>query len=63
MQGLVQIEQAPRLSLSALPEYTRQSLYIAYLVCIQCAYLGALSMVERGIPEKILQNALQTHWF
>ena len=26
------------------------------------AYLSAPNMVKRGIPEKILQNAVQTHW-
>ena len=26
------------------------------------AYLGALNMVKWGVPEKILQNAVQTHW-
>ena len=25
-------------------------------------YLGAQNMVEWGIPEKILQNAVQTRW-
>ena len=25
------------------------------------AYLGALIMVKKGVPEKILQNAVQTH--
>ena len=26
------------------------------------AYLGARSMVKWGVPEKILQNAVQTRW-
>ena len=32
--------------------------YLAYLG----TYLGAHNMVEWGIPEKILQNAVQTRW-
>ena len=32
--------------------------YLAYLG----AYLGAQNMVKWGIPEKILQNAVQTRW-
>ena len=32
--------------------------YLAYLG----AYLGAPNMVKWGIPEKILQNAVQTRW-
>ena len=32
--------------------------YLAYLG----AYLGARNMVKWGVPEKILQNAVQTHW-
>ena len=27
------------------------------------AYLGAPNMVKWGVPEKILQNAVQTRWF
>ena len=26
-------------------------------------YLGALNMVKWGVPEKILQNVVQTRWF
>ena len=26
------------------------------------AYLGARNMVKWGVPEKILQNAVQTRW-
>ena len=26
------------------------------------AYLGAPNMVKWGLPEKILQNAVQAHW-
>ena len=26
------------------------------------AYLGAPNMVKWDVPEKILQNAVQTHW-
>ena len=26
------------------------------------AYLGARNMVKWGVPENILQNAVQTHW-
>ena len=33
--------------------------YLAYLG----AYLGAPTMVKWGVLEKILQNAVQTHWF
>ena len=32
--------------------------YLAYLG----AYLGATNMVKWGIPEKILQSAVQTRW-
>ena len=32
--------------------------YLAYLG----AYLGARNMVKWGVPEKILQNAVQTRW-
>ena len=32
--------------------------YLAYLG----TYLGAQNMVKWGIPEKILQNAVQTSW-
>ena len=32
--------------------------YLAYLR----AYLGASTMVKWGVPEKILQNAVQTRW-
>ena len=31
-------------------------------ICIFGAYLGALDMVKWGVPEKILQNAVQTRW-
>ena len=27
------------------------------------AYLGAPNMVKWGVPEKVLQNAVQTRWF
>ena len=32
-----------------------------YLACLG-AYLGARNMVKWGVPEKILQNAVQTRW-
>ena len=32
--------------------------YLAYFD----AYLGVQNMVKWGVPEKILQNAVQTHW-
>ena len=31
-------------------------------ICIFGAYFGAPSMVKWGVPEKILQNAVQTRW-
>ena len=37
------------------PKYTKYS--------ISGAYLSVLNMVEWGIPEKILQNAVQLRWF
>ena len=36
--------------------------YFAYSGAYFCAYLSAPIMVEWGVPEKILQNAVETHW-
>ena len=33
-----------------------------YQICIFGAYFGAPNMVKWGVPEKILQNAIQTRW-
>ena len=34
--------------------------YFAYSGAYLCSYLSAPNMVEWGVPEKILQNAVQT---
>ena len=36
--------------------------YFAYSGAYLCAYLGTPNMVEWGVPEKILQNAVETRW-
>ena len=42
------------LTILRAPEYAPK--YAKY------AYFGARNMVKWGVPEKILQNAVQTHW-
>ena len=58
----------PHLTIFGSPKYARQMPYLAIIGCIWhiwriwLAYLGAPDIGEWGIPEKILQNAVQTHW-
>ena len=48
----------PHLTIFGVPKYTPQIPYLAYLG----TYLSVPDMVKWGVPEKILQNAVQTRW-
>ena len=45
----------PYLACSNTPKHGKYSIW--------GAYFSALNVIEWGIPEKILQNAVQSHWF
>ena len=52
-----------QLTIFGTPKYS----YLAYLATFghiwpYLAYLGAPNMVKWGVPEKIMQNAVQMHW-
>ena len=51
----------PHLTIFGAPNYAPE--YAKYgQICIFGAYESAPNMVKWGVPEKILQNAVQTHW-
>ena len=51
----------PHLTIFSALKYAPQLLYLVYLAYLG-AYLSAPNMAKWGVPEKILQNALQSRW-
>ena len=45
-----------------MANYAKYAKFAKYAKYAKYAYLGDPDMVKWGIPEKILQNAVQTRW-